>query len=164
VVSIQALYRLTRVCWTGLTVSRGIDRSPQGSPRALASVGRRRGQRSNLLGSARCWGGYHVCGGCEGVAGPRCAKTSSPGRKMVPASSRGSADEGEGEETSRSENDTCLVVARTPGREPSGMPQRHWLPGVGSSAVQALRRLTVTTLSRDPTLMVKEQGPRCRTA
>jgi hypothetical protein len=38
---------------TGLTVSRGVASSPQGSPRALASAGRRRGQRSNLLGGVR---------------------------------------------------------------------------------------------------------------
>ncbi len=37
--NIQALYRLTRVRRTGLTVSRGVDSSPQGFPRALASVG-----------------------------------------------------------------------------------------------------------------------------
>jgi len=36
-----------------LTVSRGVGSSPQGSPRALASAGRRRGQRSNLLGGVR---------------------------------------------------------------------------------------------------------------
>jgi hypothetical protein len=38
------------------------------------------------------------------------------------------------------------------------------LPGMVSAAVQALRRLTATTSSRDPTLMVKEQGPQRRTA
>jgi hypothetical protein len=37
----------------GLTVSRGVASSPQGSPRALASAGRRRGQRSNLRGGVR---------------------------------------------------------------------------------------------------------------
>jgi hypothetical protein len=38
---------------TGLTVGRGVASSPQGSPRALASAGRRKGQRSNLLGGVR---------------------------------------------------------------------------------------------------------------
>jgi hypothetical protein len=49
-------------------------------------------------------------------------------------------------------------VARLPGREPGGLPRRRGLPGVASAAVQALRRLTATTSSRDPTLMVKERG------
>jgi hypothetical protein len=35
---------------------------------------------------------------------------------------------------------------------------------VASAAMQALRRLTATTSSRDPTLMVKEWEPRRRTA
>jgi hypothetical protein len=52
-VYLQALYRLTTVRRTGLTVSRVVDSSPQGSPQTLASAGRRRGQRSNLLDSAR---------------------------------------------------------------------------------------------------------------
>ncbi len=102
--------------------------------------------------------GTGVCGGCEGAAGPRRAKTSSPGRKTVPGLSRGGADEGEGEETSKSKNETRLVGARQPGREPDGLPRQLRLPGVASIAVQALRQLTVTTLSRDPTLMVKERG------
>jgi hypothetical protein len=50
---IQVLYRVARVLWTGLTITRGVGSSPQGSPRALASAGRRRGQRSNLFGGAR---------------------------------------------------------------------------------------------------------------
>jgi hypothetical protein len=77
--------------------------------------------------------------------------------------SHGGADEGEGEETSRSENETSLAAARPPGHEPGGLPRQHGLPGVVSAAMQALRRLTVTTLSRDPTLMVKERGLQCRT-
>ncbi len=36
-----------------LTVSRGVGSSTQGSPRSLASAGRRRGRRSNLLGGVR---------------------------------------------------------------------------------------------------------------
>ncbi len=57
-----------------------------------------------------------------------------------------------------------MVAARPPGREPNGLPRGRGLPGVASAAVQALRRLTATTSSRDPTLMVKERGPRRRTA
>ncbi len=101
------------------------------------------------------------------VMAPPCpgrAKTSSPGRKLVPGPSRGGAREEEGEETSGSENETRLVAARLPGREPGGLPRQRGLPGVASAAVQALRRLTATTSSRDPTLMVKEGGLRRRTA
>ncbi len=90
-VYIQVLYRVTRVRRTGLTVPRGVGGSPQGSPRALAMTGRRRGQRSNLFGGARWRDGYHVCGGCEGAVGPGRAKTSLPGRKTVPGPSRGNA-------------------------------------------------------------------------
>jgi hypothetical protein len=49
---IQVLYRVDTVRLTGLTITRGVGSSPQGSPRALASAGRRRGQRSNLCGDA----------------------------------------------------------------------------------------------------------------
>jgi hypothetical protein len=83
---------------------------------------------------------------------------------MVPGLSRGGINEGEGKETSRSENETHLVAARLPGREPGSLPQQCGLPGMASAAMQALRQLTVTTSSCDPTLMVKEQGPRHRTA
>ncbi len=109
-------------------------------------------------------GGFRVCGTCDGAAGPRRAKTSSPGRKTVPEPSHGGAREGEGEETSRSENKTRLVAARPPGHEPGGLPRRHGLPGVASAAVQALRWLMATTSSRDPTMMVKEREPWRRTA
>jgi hypothetical protein len=61
---------------------------------------------------------------------------------MVPGPSHGGAIEGEGEETSGSYNEIRLVEARL---------RRHGLPGVASAAVQALRRLTATTSSRDPT-------------
>ncbi len=54
---------------------------------------------------------------------PGVLKPSLPGRKMVPGPSLGSAEEGEGEETSRSENKTCLVVARPPGHEPGSLPR-----------------------------------------
>jgi hypothetical protein len=73
--------------------------------------------------------GYRVCGGCEGAAGPVHAKTSSPGRKMVPGPFHGGDREAEGEETSGSKNETRLVVAGPPGREPGGL----------SSAWQAAR-------------------------
>jgi hypothetical protein len=104
-----------------------------------------------------------VCGGCEGAAGPGHAKTSLPGRKTVPGLSRGGTRR-EGEETSRSENETRLVAAGLPGYEPGGLQRRRGLPGVASAAVQALRRLTATTSSRDSTLIVKELGPWRRTA
>ncbi len=54
-------------------------------------------------------------------------------------------------------NKTRLVVARPPGRESGGLPLRHGLPGLASTAVEALRWLTALTLSRDPTRIVKEQ-------
>ncbi len=125
---IQVLYRVDRVRSTGLTVTRGIGSSPQGSPRSLASAGRRRGQRSNLFGGAHCRDGYCVYGGCEGTAGPGHAKTSSPGRKTVPGPSHVGTRE-EGEETNGSENETCLVAARPPGSEPGGLLLRRGLPG-----------------------------------
>jgi hypothetical protein len=78
---------------------------------------------------------------------------------MVPGPSSGSADEGEEEETSRSENKTRL----TAWREPGSLLRQRGLSGVVSTAMQALRRLTVTTSSRNLTLMVKERGPRRRT-
>ncbi len=99
-----------------------------------------------------------MCGTCDGAAGLGRAKTSLPGRKTVLGLSRGSAGEEEGEETTGPENDSRLVVARPPGREPCGLPWRRGLPGVESAAVQALRRLTATTSSQDRTLMVKEWG------
>jgi hypothetical protein len=78
--------------------------------------------------------------------------------KTVPGPSHGGTDEGEGKATSGSENETCLVAARPSGREPGGLLHRRRLPGVVSAAVQALRRLTATTLSRNLSLMVKEWG------
>jgi hypothetical protein len=160
---IQALYRLTRIHQTGLTVSRGVGSSPQGFPRALASVGRRkvRGPIS-----------WEVPVDGTGTASVEVVKALSvPGMqkpprlvgKTVPGPSRGGARKEEGEETSRSENKTHLVAAGLPGREPGSLPQRLGLPGMASTAVQALRWLTATTSSRDPTRMVKEQGPRRRT-
>jgi hypothetical protein len=71
---------------------------------------------------------------------------------MVPGPFCGGAEEEEGEETSGSKNETHLVEAGPPGRKPGGQRRR------GSAPVQALRRLTATTSSRDPTRMVKEQG------
>ncbi len=82
----------------------------------------------------------------------------------MPGPSRGFAIGGEGEETSGSENKTRLVAARPSEHETGGLPRRRRLPGVASAAVQALRRLTATTSSRDPTLMVKERVPWRRTA
>jgi hypothetical protein len=52
----------------------------------------------------------------------------------------------EGENTSRSENETCLVAAGPLGRKP----------------VQALSRLAVMTSSWDPTQMVKKRGSQRR--
>jgi hypothetical protein len=110
------------------------------------------------LGGAHCQDGYRVCGGCEGAAGPRHAKTSSPGRKTVLELSCGGTGEEEDEETSGSENETRLVAAGLPGCEPSGLPRSRGLPGVASTAVQSLRQLTATTSSRDLTRIVKELG------
>ncbi len=108
----QVQFRVTRVHPTGLTVARGVCRCPQGSPWALASAGRRRGQRSNLCGGARWRDGYRVCGSCDGAAGPGRGKTSLLGSKMVPGPSRGGAGR-EGEETSGSENEDSLGFGRT---------------------------------------------------
>ncbi len=54
---------------------------------------------------------------------PGVQKPSSLGRKTVPGPSLGGTQQGEGEETSRSENETRLVAARPPGHEPSGLPR-----------------------------------------
>jgi hypothetical protein len=71
----------------------------KGSPRALASAGRRGGQGSvrwhcRYCGSDRwrgrfrggvCWRGrFRCCGDGDGAASPRRAKTSALGRKTVP--------------------------------------------------------------------------------
>ncbi len=47
---------------TTVNVTRDVANSPQSSPRALASAGRRRGQRSNLWGGALWQDGYCNCG------------------------------------------------------------------------------------------------------
>ncbi len=74
------------------------------------------------LGGARWRDGYRVCGDCEGTASPRHAKLPRQVGKLFRDPSRGSAREEEGEETSRSENESCLVAARPPGREPGDLP------------------------------------------
>jgi hypothetical protein len=73
---------------------------------------------------------------------------AAPGRKTVPGPPHCGTKEEEGEETSGCENETRLVMAGPPGREPGGLPQRRRLPGVTSLAMQALRRLKVTTSSQ----------------
>jgi hypothetical protein len=62
--------------------------------------------------------------------------------KMVPGPFCGGTREKDGEETSGSENETCLVAAGPPGPEPGSLPRCDGLPGVASAAVQALKRLT----------------------
>jgi hypothetical protein len=69
----------------------------------------------------------------------------------------------EGEEISGSIHETCLVVARPPGREPVCLLRQRGLPGSASADVQALRRLRSMTAYRDLTQMVKERGPQHRT-
>ncbi len=64
----------------------------------------------------------------------------------------------------RSENETRLVAVGPPGRLPSGQPRHHRPSVVASASMQALRWLTETISSRDPTLMVKEWGPHRKTA
>ncbi len=60
--------------------------------------------RCTLTGRVlRLWRRYRACGGCEGAAGPRRAKTSLPGRKMVSGPFCGGAGE-KGVETSGSED------------------------------------------------------------
>ncbi len=54
---------------------------------------------------------------------------------MVPGPSRGGAG-GEGGDTSGSENETRLVAAGPPGREPGGLPWQRGLPDSASAAVQ----------------------------
>jgi hypothetical protein len=132
--TVHVLSRVTGIHPLVWPPTRDVGRCPQGSPRALALAGRRRGQRSNLLGGARWRKEYRVCGTCEGTAGPGRAKTSSPDRKTVLGPSRGGAGE-EGVETSGSENETRLVAAGPPGCEPGGLPRRRRLPGVASAAV-----------------------------
>jgi hypothetical protein len=150
--------------------------SPQGSPRALASAGRRGGQRSILCGGVRwhcryrsgvrwCggfrggvrWrGGFCCCGGGDGATGPGRAKTSMLGRKTVKGLFRDGATF-EGVEAKGCANDTCLAAAEPPGLLPSSRPRRRGLLGAASAAVQAFRRLTATISSLDPTHNVKER-------
>jgi hypothetical protein len=135
------------------------NRSLQGSPRALASAGRRGGQRSILRGGVR----WRFDGGGNGATGPRHVKTSVLGRKTGLGPFHGGAAI-EGVEAKRCANDTCLAVAEPPGCLPSGRPRRRRLPGVTSAAVQAFRRLTATISSRGPTRKVKDQVPQRMTA
>jgi hypothetical protein len=108
-----------------VTSRQRVDSFPQGSPpRALSSVGRRSGQKSNLFSGASWRDWYRVCGGSKGAAEPGRAKTSSPGRKTVLKPSRGSARK-EGVETSGSENKIRLVAERPPGRKPGGLPRQR---------------------------------------
>ncbi len=99
----------------------------QGSPpQALTSAWRRRGQRSNLVGRVRCRCGCRVCGGDECAACPGHAKTPlQGGRKTVPGLSPGGtrADSGE---TSRCENEICLVAAYI-----QGLYNTVWVLGGG---------------------------------
>ncbi len=99
----------------------------------------------------------------EAVKAPPVPGVQKPPHQ-VENGSRTVAEEEEGEETSGSENEIRLVAAGPPGSEPGGLPWRHGLPGMASTAVQALKQLTATTSSRDPTRMVKERGLRRRTA
>jgi hypothetical protein len=71
----------------------------------------------------------------------------------------------DGEETSRYENETCLEAAGPPGRSarpshlgPGGLSRHLGLPGVASTAVHALRRLTAMISSHCPTWRVKARG------
>ncbi len=89
---------------------------------------------------------------------PGHAKTSLLGKKTVPGQSRGGAGE-EGGETSGSANETRLAAAGPPGHLPSSRLRCRGLPGVASASVQALKRLTETISTHDPTMMVKERGP-----
>ncbi len=68
---VPALLEYTWLVWPS---TRGVARSLQGSPRALALAERRRGQRSNLCGGAHWWDRYRVCGACDGAASPGHAK------------------------------------------------------------------------------------------
>jgi hypothetical protein len=77
------VYKGASVHPTGLTVNQGCSQVSQGSPRALASAGRRRDQRSNLRGRAHWRDGYHCCGDGEGAVVLGRAKTSSLGKKTV---------------------------------------------------------------------------------
>jgi hypothetical protein len=65
-------------------------------------------------------------------------------------------------ETNGPKNKTRLVAARPPGRLPA--VGRGVADFVASASVQALKLLTEMILSHNPTLMVKEQGPRRKTA
>jgi hypothetical protein len=55
------------------------------------------------------------------VMAPPVPGVQKPPRRVGP--SRGGAGEGEGEETSGTENETRLVAARPPGHEPGSLPR-----------------------------------------
>ncbi len=118
------------------TSTRGgkLNGSPQGSPRALASAGKRGGQRYPLRwcplalqiprgvrwhggfrGGVRWRGGFRYCGGVDGAAGPGHAKTSALDRKTVPGPLCGGAAI-EGLEAKGCATDTRLATAEPPGR------------------------------------------------
>ncbi len=73
------------------------------------------------MGGVHCCCRYCICGGNESAAGPGHAKTPPQGGgKTVPRPSPGAAP-AEGEETSGSRNETCLVAAGQPGWAVAGL-------------------------------------------
>ncbi len=105
-----------------MTVSRGVDSSPQGSP--WPRLG---GEEVRDLTSWAVPVDGTGTASVEAVKAPPVSGVQKPphslGRKMVLGPSRGGAEEEEGEETSGSENETRLVAAGPPGREPSDLPR-----------------------------------------
>ncbi len=144
-----------------LVMNQGPRQPLQGSPQHWPLVKNGRGQRSILVGGF-CWRcGYRFCGGCEGAAGPGVqTPTPSRGRRKTITGQILGCSCCDGEDTSRSENKTRLVVTGPPG--PGSLLRRRGLPGMASMPVHALRLLTVMFSSRCPTWRVKERGPQQR--
>jgi hypothetical protein len=155
------MIQYTQLVWPS---TRGVARSPQGSPKLWRWPAG--GEVRGPISEAVTVDGAGTAAVETGIAPPvqGAKKNRSVTGKMVPGPSLSGDWEGEGEETRGSENETCLVAAGPPGRLPIGRPRHRRLPGVASASVQALRRLTETISSRNPTLMVKERGPRRKMA
>jgi hypothetical protein len=146
----------------GLATIQGCRQPPKGSPPSTPRPWKKSegGQTSILVGSFH-WGcGCHCCGGCEGAAGPGHAKTFPCSRRKTVLGRILNCSCSDGEETSGSENETCLGAAGPPGWAApgvavapglGGLPRHQGLPGVASMAVHALRQLMAMISSRCPT-------------
>jgi hypothetical protein len=130
-------------CWNWLG-TRGVGSLHKAPPDRWPQERSGRGQRSIVVGG---FCRHRVCGGCEGAAGLGRAKTFPWGRRKTVSGHILGCSCCDGEDTSRTENQTRLVAAGLPGCAvasvavapgPGSLPRRCGLLGVASPAVHAL--------------------------